>query len=246
MPGAPGVGSTPGSWTLAATLQKTENLRSRPGAPAPLTPSIQGTCYLSLDKHPKPVIIPLPFSAVPAAPRKLCSPARPSRFALEIRYLLSFHIVPNSFPLQRQRSSGKALSAFFSKRSDQFPRFATISFIFILFRTLWLLAKTYLLPFQPNPNSCCKTRGVGCPSTPSLINRTFSHFTEQGKRDTSPAPPTTHYSLLTVFQRISLVALAQRETASRCLLASSIWPRRASIIMRTFSRAVCSSASCCL
>jgi hypothetical protein len=65
-----------------------------------------------------------------------------------------------SFPEQRRRGFFM-LSIFLSISSDEFPPIIAILFVLILFRTLSPERKCYVLSFQANPNSFCKTPGVG-------------------------------------------------------------------------------------
>jgi hypothetical protein len=78
-----------------------------------------------------------------------------------IRYLPPFHILPNSLVARAAATRGRSPIHFVSKYLPTFRSFAAIFFLFTLLRTLWLFAKTYPSCFQANPNSLCKTPGVG-------------------------------------------------------------------------------------
>jgi hypothetical protein len=73
---------------------------------------------------------------------------------------------------------------------------AAISFLLILFRTLLQPTKCYLPSFQSNPNSCCKTAGVGYPrATPPLGFRALKTISPLSTHS-SPTPPSNSFALI--------------------------------------------------
>jgi hypothetical protein len=73
---------------------------------------------------------------------------------------------------------------------------AAISFLLILFRTLLQPTKRYLPSFQSNPNSCCKTAGVGYPrAMPPLGFRALKTVSPLSTHS-SPTRPSNSFALI--------------------------------------------------